>query len=211
MTRRVECRKNCFYYLFIVVIFAILFSYPVISIADSVPVFSSEPIPSLQWSFTLENGGGIRGLEDSDVAEGIYHFGGHVYIFPEKKPTTKWAGGISLTAGSFDMRCFIAGAGASLLIPVSSFLPLIVEFVPTYIRGKGVENGMGLGGRVWWGIFGYNYHSSEVASVGIYAVFQKVIIGEGEKNWFVYFGIDISLHLIAIPFGIAWQAIQRKK
>jgi hypothetical protein len=161
--------------------------------------------PALQWTLTMENGGGILGGADWSVGEGVYHFGGHVDLLIRRKGPKAWAGGIALTAGSLDMKYFLAGAGVALLVPVSSFLPIIIEAFPTYIRGKDT-NSMGVGGRLWWGLHSFNYHSSEVAALGIYMIFQRAVVSDGEEQWLAVWGIDLSLHLVAIPFGMAWQA-----
>jgi hypothetical protein len=167
-------------------------------------------VPSLQWTLTLENGGGIMGSGDWSVAEGVYHFGGHANLLFRRKGPGAWAGGLAMTAGSLDMKRFMAGAGVSLLIPVSDFLPIIVEAFPLYLRGK-KKNSMSVGGRLWWGLHSFNYHGSEVATLGIYMIFQKVVLSDDSKLWFAVWGIDFSLHILAIPFGMAGQAMVRKK
>jgi len=167
-------------------------------------------VPSLQWTLTLENGGGILGNENWSVREGVYHFGGHANLFIRRKGPGAWAGGLAMTAGSLDMKLFMAGAGVSLLIPVSDFLPLIVEAFPLYLRG-GKKNSMAVGGRLWWGLHSFNYHGTEVATLGLYMIFQKVVLSDDSKFWFAVWGIDFSLHILAIPFGMAGQAMVRKK
>lgn len=167
-------------------------------------------IPSVQWTLTLENGGGIFGNEDWSVREGAYHLGGHANIFIKRKGPQKWAGGIALTTGSLDMKYFLAGAGVAFLVPVSEFLPLVVECYPVYIRGK-KKNSMAVGGRLWWGVHSFNYHASEVATIGLYMIFQKVVLSDDSKQFFIVWGVDFSLHILAIPFGMAWQAIFRKR
>jgi hypothetical protein len=167
-------------------------------------------VPSLQWTLTLENGGGILGNEDWSVREGVYHFGGHASLFIKRRGPKTWAGGLAMTVGSLDMKRLMAGAGLAVLIPVSDFLPLIVEAFPLYLRGK-KKNSMAVGGRLWWGLHSFNYHGSEVATLGLYMIFQKVVLSDDSKFWFVVWGIDFSLHILAIPFGMAGQAMVRKK
>ncbi|MFH1434795.1 MAG: hypothetical protein ABIJ56_03670 [Pseudomonadota bacterium] len=170
----------------------------------------TNPIPAFHWSFTIENGGGLLGGEDWGFEEGLYHLGGHVNMFFNRKRPGTWAGGIALTVGSFDMKYFMAGAGVAVLIPITSLFPLLLEVFPAYIRGRG-RNSMGVGGRLWWGILSFNYHDTEEATAGIYMIMQRSVWGDGEKEWLAVWGIDFSFHIFGLLWGLVWQSIYRKK
>jgi len=178
---------------------------------DAVPAKRiAKPVPPVQWTLTIENAGGlVYGEEKGGVREGVYYLGGHASFLFGRKKGGKWAGGISAETGSFDMRTFVAGAGVALLIPVHEIAPLILEVFPLYLRGRG-KNGMSVGGRLWWGVHSFNMHATEVATAGIFMMVQRGVVGVREGDWLMTWGIDFSLHVLAIPFGMAWQAMLRK-
>jgi hypothetical protein len=167
-------------------------------------------LPPLQWVLTIADGGGIVGNDDWSFREGAYHLGGHATVFIRRKGPKAWAGGLTMLVGMLDVKYFLAGAGVSVLIPVSTFLPLVVDAFPVYLRGKKKDR-MGVGGRLWWGLHSFNYHNTEVAAVGLYMIFQRTVLGEGRDLWLAVWGIDFSLHILAIPFGMAGQAMVRKR
>lgn len=170
----------------------------------------SSSLPPVQWTLTIANGGGIVGNDDWSFREGAYSLGGHATVFIKRKGPKAWAGGLTMLVGMLDVKYVLAGAGVSVLIPVSTFLPLVVDAFPVYLRGKKKDR-MGVGGRLWWGLHSFNYSNTEVAAVGLYMIFQRTVLGEGRDLWLAVWGIDFSLHILAIPFGMAGQAMVRKK
>jgi hypothetical protein len=167
-------------------------------------------LPPVQWALTIANGGGIIGNDGWSFREGAYHLGGHATVFIRRKGPKAWAGGLTMLVGMLDVKYFLAGAGVSVLVPVSTFLPIVVDAFPVYLRGKKKDR-MGVGGRLWWGLHSFNYSNTEVATIGLYMMFQRTVLGEGRDLWLAVWGIDLSLHILAIPFGMAGQAMVRKK
>lgn len=166
----------------------------------------SSPIPRVQWTLTMENGGGIIGDDTPNkIIEGFYYLGGNFNLIFGRNSNKHIGAGVSSYVGSFDMKYLICGAGLTLLLPVSEIFPVILTLLPSYLRGKH-KNSFAISGKLWWGIHSFNYHSTEVAVAGLTLWGGKEIAGT-LNGWFVSFGIDISLHIIAIPFGVAFQKI----
>jgi hypothetical protein len=107
------------------------------------------------------------------------------------------------TSGFSDVQ---AGGGASLLVPVHPFLPLVVSAGGYASRASGWAWESGLAGELFWGTHGYNYHSLYALSAGFF-VGGRYSLG-ASRDVTVLTGARIDLELIALPFLIAWQAIR---
>lgn len=107
------------------------------------------------------------------------------------------------TAGFSDAKL---GGGASLLVPVHDYLPIVVSAggYAGYSAPWGWEPG--LAGELFWGTHGYNYHSLYSMSVGIFAG-GRYSLGDS-KEVTLLAGGRLDLELLAIPFLFAWGAIK---
>jgi hypothetical protein len=109
-----------------------------------------------------------------------------------------------LTTSSFsDVQL---GGGASLLIPVHPYLPLVLS-VGAYAAHQspwGWEPGLAT--ELFWGTHGYNYHSLYAMSAGIFAA-GRYALGDSREVTLLAGG-RLDLELIAIPFLFLWGAIR---
>jgi hypothetical protein len=110
----------------------------------------------------------------------------------------------ALTTSSFsDVQL---GGGAALLIPVHSYLPLVLSAgaYAGHQRPWGWEPG--LAAELFWGTRGYNYHSLYALSAGVFAG-GRYALGDSKEVTLVAGG-RLDLELIAIPFIFIWSAIR---
>ena len=98
------------------------------------------------------------------------------------------------------------GGGASLLVPIHSYLPIVVSAggYAGYRAPRGWESG--LAAELFWGSHGYNYHSVYALSAGIFAG-GRYALGES-KEVLLLAGGRLDLELLAIPFIFIWSAIR---
>jgi len=110
----------------------------------------------------------------------------------------------ALTTASFSDAQL--GGGASLLVPVHPYLPIVVSAggYAGYRAPRGWEPG--LAAELFWGSHGYNYHSVYGLSAGIFAG-GRYALGDS-REVILLAGGRLDLELIAIPFIFIWSAIR---
>jgi hypothetical protein len=152
---------------------------------------------------------GVAGVGDrSELWSGTRFTGGlrGELLFSRSKDTDWGIGPYVevLTTSSFDD--VKVGAGASLLVPVHEYLPLVVSAggYGGYRSPWGWEPG--LAAELFWGMHGYNYHSLYSMSAGIFAG-GRYGLGDS-KEVAMLVGGRIDLEMLAIPFLFAWGAIK---
>jgi hypothetical protein len=101
---------------------------------------------------------------------------------------------------------FQTGGGASLLVPVSQYLPLVVSAGGYASRNSAWGWEPGLAANLFWGSHGYNYHSAYSLAVGVF-VDGRYALGESRQVSLIA-GARIDLELIALPFLLAYEAIR---
>ena len=110
----------------------------------------------------------------------------------------------ALTTASFgDVQ---VGGGASVLVPVHSYLPLVLSAGAYASRREPWGWEPGLAGELFWGSRGYNYHSVYAMSAGLFAG-VRYALGES-KNVVLLAGARVDLELLAIPFLFLWGTVR---
>ena len=105
------------------------------------------------------------------------------------------------TAGFSDVR--LAG-GASALVPVSQWWPLVVS-AGGYVRPGREGFQPGFTGSLFWGLRDYNYHASYSSAVGLQAgVYQG--LGGGREN-VVFVAAHLDALLLSVPFVVAYEGL----
>jgi hypothetical protein len=107
------------------------------------------------------------------------------------------------TSGFSDIQ---AGGGATLLVPIHAYLPLLVS-AGGYVGHQnrwGWEPG--IAGELFWGSHGHNYHSLYALSGGVFAGGRYALGDSREVTLLV--GARIDLELLALPFLLAWGALR---
>jgi hypothetical protein len=101
---------------------------------------------------------------------------------------------------------FQTGGGASLLVPISQYFPLVLS--AGGYAGRSSEWGWepGLAANIFWGTHGYNYHSSYALTAGLFAD-GRYALGESRQVSLLV-GARIDLEIIALPFLLAYEAIR---
>jgi hypothetical protein len=107
------------------------------------------------------------------------------------------------TTGFSDLQL---GTGPSLLIPVSSYLPLVVSAggYVSLTSAWGWEPG--LSADLFWGSHGYNYHAGYSMAVGLF-VDGRYALGDSHQVSLLV-GARLDLELVALPFLLVYEAIR---
>jgi hypothetical protein len=105
------------------------------------------------------------------------------------------------SAGFDDIR--LTG-GASLLLPVSPYLPIVIS-AGGYERQDG-EWSPGLSGWLFWGSHSYNFHSSYVMSGGLLLGVERDMFRRNEHALVIAAQIDGLV--LALPFIVAYEWIR---
>ncbi len=103
------------------------------------------------------------------------------------------------TSGFWDARF---GGGASVLLPVSEDLPLLVSLG---VYDHALEEAA-LGATVFWGARSYNFDGAYNYAFGVYASAQRDLGGERESV--VSVGLEIDGFFLAVPFILGVQALR---
>jgi hypothetical protein len=101
---------------------------------------------------------------------------------------------------------FQIGGGASFLLPVSQYLPLVISAGGYAGRSPTWGWEPGLAANIFWGSHGYNYHSMYALTAGLF-VDGRYALGESRQVSLLA-GARIDCELIAIPFLLAYEAIR---
>ncbi len=101
---------------------------------------------------------------------------------------------------------FQAGGGASLLVPVSQYFPLVLSAGGYASRTAEWGWEPGACADVFWGSHGYNYHSVYTLAAGLF-VDGRYALGDSH-GVSIMAGARIDLELIALPFLLAYEAIR---
>jgi hypothetical protein len=109
-----------------------------------------------------------------------------------------------LTTSSFhDLEL---GAGASLLIPVHPYLPVVASLGP-YMRDTSAWGWEpGLSGSLFWGSRSFNYHSWYGLSAGLVLGGRYGLGPSHEVS--TTLSVALDLELVALPFIVLWEALR---
>ena len=185
----------------------LLLARPCAAASDEVPPelpvdveLPPSPHPKVQWTLTLDVGGGIatRELAPREL-EGIFQMAGHSMVLFGRKKANYWGAGLSLDAGTWDFNSFVGGVGLAVLAPIGSYTPIVMEAWPHYLYEGGEHSG-GFTVRMWWGIHTRNYLKSHVTVVGLYAQASRSFGARDSERWVVILGLDFSMILPLLPF-----------
>jgi len=165
-----------------------------------VPVeLPDSPHPKVQWTLTLDVGGGLATREVSPrEIEGVFHMAGHSMMLFGRKKANYWGAGLSLDAGTWNFDSFVGGVGLAVLAPIGSYTPLVMEAWPHYLY-EGREHSGGFTVRMWWGIHTRNYINSHVTVIGMYVQASRSFGARDSERWVVILGLDFSMILPLLP------------
>jgi len=102
---------------------------------------------------------------------------------------------------------FQTGGGASLLVPVSQYFPLVFSAGAYASRSSAWGWEPGVAADIFWGSHGYNYHSAYALAAGVF-VDGRYALGESRQVSLLA-GARIDFELLALPFLLAYEAIRR--
>jgi hypothetical protein len=107
------------------------------------------------------------------------------------------------TTGFSDMQW---GGGATLLVPVHSYLPLTVSAGGYATKTDAWGWQPGLAGELFWGSHGYNYGSIYALTAGIFAGARYGVGSSRDVS--IVLGARIDLEFLALPAILVWNAIR---
>jgi hypothetical protein len=99
------------------------------------------------------------------------------------------------------------GAGASVLLPVHEYLPIVLSAGP-YARKTSIWGWEpGVAGSLFWGSHGFNYHSWYALSAGL-LIGVRYGLGDA-REVSISGGMALDLEILAMPFLLLWEAVRR--
>jgi hypothetical protein len=101
---------------------------------------------------------------------------------------------------------FQTGGGASLLVPVTQYFPLVLSAGGFASHDSAWGWQPGLAADIFWGSHGYNYHSMYALTAGLF-VDGRYALGESRQVSLLA-GARIDFELIFLPFLLAYEAIR---
>jgi hypothetical protein len=98
------------------------------------------------------------------------------------------------------------GGGASALLPVHSYLPLVLSAggYGRYARADGWEPGVS--GQLFWGSRSYNYHGNYVLAGGLRLEFRQGLGASEERS--VILAAHLDGQVLALPFVFLYEWIR---
>jgi hypothetical protein len=157
-----------------------------------------------QISIALTIGGGAGELR-APQPQPLFHLGLHGDVMLFRKRDGQFDLGPYVEVLTRTFETFEAGGGASLLIPISEAVPIIVSGGPFVRASKWGAEG-GLAGELFVGSRSFNFHSAYGFAIGGFA---QIRAGFGPGNQLdVLGGLQIDLELLALPFVLLWQAFR---
>lgn len=157
-----------------------------------------------QVSVALTAGGGAGELRAAETG-GLFHLGLHGDVMMFRARDGQFDAGPYVEVLTRTFETFEAGGGASLLIPVTEAVPLIVSGGP-FVRGARAGWDGGVAGEMFFGSRSFNFHSAYGFAVG--AFFQTRVGLGPAKQLDMLGGLQIDLELVALPFILVWQAFR---
>lgn len=162
-----------------------------------------------QISAALTVGGGAGELRAPTMFEPspkpLFHLGLHADVMLFRKRDGQFDLGPYLEVLTRTFESIEAGGGASVLLPITEAVPIIVSTGP-FIRGSAHGAEGGWVGGLFVGSRSFNFHSVYGFAIGGFA---QARVGFGQTNQLdVLGGLQIDLELLALPFVLLWQAFR---
>ena len=110
-------------------------------------------------------------------------------------------------SGAGDWHRGFVGAGASVLVPVHPYLPLVLSGGPVAQWGGATGWAPGASVSAFWGSRGYNYHAPYSMAAGVLVEGRRTFGDAGESSVTVAAVVDVSL--LALPAVMLWGALHR--
>lgn len=164
----------------------------------------AEARPQANAALTL----GVSEVGNRDDLFGATHFSlggrGDVLFFRERNADAGLGPYVELLTTSFsDVQL---GAGASALLPVHDYLPLVVS-AGGYARHTGPHGWEpGVASSLFWGSRSYNFHGSYGLAAGL-LLEGRFGLGESKETALIL-GAQVDLAVFALPFLIGYEAIR---
>lgn len=157
-----------------------------------------------QVSVALTLGGGGAELR-APAPKPLFHMGVHGDVMLFRKRDGQFDLGPYVEVLTRTFETFEAGGGATLLIPITEAVPIILSSGP-FVRGSALGWEGGFSGGVFLGSRSFNFHSVYGFALGGFA---QVRVGLGPTNPLdILGGLQIDLELLALPFVLLWQAFR---
>lgn len=159
-----------------------------------------------QWSIGVEAGAAAMG-DRAHLADGAaFHLGvrGDTLFLRDRDVAVGLGPYAELSTNAFADG--LVGAGASLLLPVHPYLPVVVSAGP-YARTTGSGHWEpGLSGDLFWGSRSYNYHAAYGLTAGLGL---QGFYGLGaSKEVILVAAARLDLELVALPFLLLFEAVR---
>jgi hypothetical protein len=97
------------------------------------------------------------------------------------------------------------GGGASLLLPIHSYLPLVVSAGGYARNAKGLGWEPGATAEIFWGARSYNYTSTYVMAGGLVLQARQGFGDSKERS--VVIAVHLDGEVLALPFVLLYEAI----
>lgn len=151
---------------------------------------------------------GLAEVGHRDDVLGGAHFSlgarGDVLLFRERNADAGVGPYLEVLTTTF--RDLQVGGGASVLLPVHDYLPIVVS-AGGYARDtKAFGWEPGVGASLFWGSRSYNYHSSYGLAAGLLLEGRYGLGASRETS--IMLGAQLDFAVLAMPFLIAYEAIR---
>jgi hypothetical protein len=160
-----------------------------------------------QGTVGLTIGAAGAGLNREIWEQTVFHLGIHGDVLFGRSKNTDFGVGpyLELFTHAFDEVQF--GGGASFLLPVIDYLPVVVSLGAYGRKGDdlfGVEPG--ITGQLFWGSRSYNFHANYVMQAGIIGQ-MRYGLGESRETSIVV-GAHLDFAAMSLPFLFLINAIR---
>ncbi len=136
---------------------------------------------------------------------GVFALGLRSDVLFFRKRDRDFAFGPYVETLSVAFETFEVGGGASLLIPITEHVPLVVS-VGAHARGYDGGWEPGLEAMLWLGSRSYNFHSLYGLAVGGF-VEGRYGLGDGRQAD-ILGGVQLDLELFVLPFVLLYNAFR---
>lgn len=159
--------------------------------------------PQISTALTIGAGAGeLRAPQ----AQPLFHLGIHGDVMLFRKRDGQFDLGPYVEVLTRTFETFEAGGGASLLIPITEAVPMIVSGGP-FVRASKLGGEGGVAGELFVGSRSFNFHSAYGFALGGFA---QARVGFGPGNQLdILGGLQIDFELLALPWILLWQAAFR--
>ena len=160
-------------------------------------------IPSWQANGGLQLGGGGPG-RGAFWEETLFPGGGRADVLWGRKDPFSWGYGPMAGVSTNHFRDLNVAAGASLLIPVSEYLPIVLQAGPYLRFHEGAHPGAF--GSIFWGSRSFNYHSHYGMAGGLSLEARLGLDDDKERT--IILAAHLDAQVMTLPFLFLFNAFR---